>query len=188
MYEGEPDEDDEHRRPVFMARISEFDDIGLRGTWMDAAEYIADVEERIALWFRHPISHGSPVRDGDDHPEPGFLYLGDSESLTFIAEMAAGIVEHGEAFALWVREMGNGPDALEQFEKVFLGQWKSAEEFAQHVLDDRGCTEESEHPEGEESCQNLEVDAETWARDLQRRGEISVIPNPQGGVWVFRGW
>jgi len=66
MYEGEPDQDDD-RPPVFMARISEVDDVGLRGTWMDAAEYIADAEESIGLWLRHPLSRGSPVRDGDDH-------------------------------------------------------------------------------------------------------------------------
>ena len=187
MYEGEPDQDDD-RQPVFMARISEVDDVGLRGTWMDAAEYIADAEESIGLWLRHQLSRGSPVRDGDDHREPGFLYLGDNESLAFIAEMAAGIVKHGPAFSFWVREMGNSPDALEEFEKVFLGQCKSAAEFTQHVLDERTCTEESERRDGEESRQDLEMDAKTWAQDLQRRGEINVVPNPQGGVWVFRGW
>ena len=187
MYEGEPDQDDD-RPPVFMARISEVDDVGLRGTWMDAAEYIAEAEESIGLWLRHPLSRGSPVRDGDDHSEPGFLYLGDNESLAFIAEMAAGIVKHGPAFSFWVREMGNSPAALEEFEKVFLGQWKSAAEFTQHVLDERTCTEESERRDGEESRQDLEMDAKTWAQDLQRRGEINVVPNPQGGVWVFRGW
>jgi Antirestriction protein (ArdA) len=188
MYEGEPDEDYEELLPIFSARTSDRSDGGLRGTWMDAAEYIAGVEERIALWFRRPIYRRSPVRDGDDHSELGFLYLGDSESLAFIAEMAAGIIKHGQAFTFWVREMGNSPDALEEFEKVFLGHWKSAEEFAQHVLDDRGYAEESEHRDGKESPEDLEMDAKTWAQDLQRRGEINVMPNPQGGVWVFRGW
>ena len=187
MHEREPEKDDE-QPPVYMARISEVDDVGLRGTWMDAAEYIADAEESIGLWLRHPLSRGSPVRDGDDHSEPGFLYLGDNESLAFIAEMAAGIAKHGRAFAFWVREMGNSPEALEEFEKVFLGQWRSAAEFTQHVLDERTCTEESEHRDGEESPEDLETDAKTWAQDLQRRGEINVIPNPQGGVWIFRGW
>ena len=51
MYEGEPDEDDEERRAIFMANVG--DDGGLRGEWMDTAEYIADTEENIALWWRH---------------------------------------------------------------------------------------------------------------------------------------
>jgi hypothetical protein len=186
MYEGEPDEDDESQPPIFIAEVG--DDGGLRGEWMDAAEYIAETEKRIALWFHNPVSRSSPVRDGGDHCQPGFLYVGERKSLAFIAEMAAGIIKHGQAFAFWVREMGNGPDALEHFEKVFLGQWESAEQFAQHILDDRGCTEESEHRDREDLRQDPQMDAQTWARDLQRRGEINVIPNPQGGVWVFRGW
>jgi antirestriction protein len=186
MHERDEDEDDDER-PVFMAKISEVDDIGLRGAWMDAAEYIADAEEKISLWFRHPMSRSSAVRHGD-HIEPGFIYLGDSESLSFIARMAVGIIKHGPAFTFWVRDMGGSPDALKEFEKAFLGQWKSATEFAQHVLEARGDAEESEHRDGEEAREDPETDAESWARDLQRRGEINVVPNPQGGVWVFRGW
>jgi antirestriction protein len=187
MHEREPDKDDE-RPLVFSARIGETDDIGLRGSWMDAAECIANSEESIALWLRSPLSRDSPLRDGTDHAEPGFLYLGDNESLTFIAEMAAGIAKHGPAFALWVRAMGNSPEIRDKFEKVFLGQWKSATEFAQHVLDERGRNGESEPHDSEESSETVEMDAKTWARDLQRRGEIKVVHNSQGGVWIFRGW
>jgi len=186
MHEREPDDEDE-QPPVFTARTSEVDDVGLRGAWMDAAEYIAGAEKNIGLWLRHPMPNGTPVRDGNDHTEPGFLYLGDNESLAFIAEMAAGILRHGRAFSCWVREMGGRPEAGNEFEKVFLGQWKSATDFAQHVLDDHAA-EDSESRDGEESREDLPADAKSWARDLQRRGEIRVVPNPQGGVWVFRGW
>ena len=127
-------------------------------------------------------------RDGNDHTDPGFLYVGDRESLRFIAEMAAGIARHGKAFAFWVREMGGSPEALAEFEKVFLGRWESAEEFAQRVLDEYAAVEDSERRESEETREDLPADAKSWAHDLQRRGEIDVVPNPQGGVWVFRGW
>ncbi len=186
MHEREPDDEDE-QAPVYTARTSEVDDVGLRGAWMDAAEYIAHAEKSIGLWLRHPMSNGAAVRDGSDHTEPGFLYLGDNESLAFIAEMAAGILKHGPAFAFWVREMGGRPDAPGEFEKVFLGQWKSARDFAQHVLDDQAA-EDSDRRDGEESHEDPPADAGSWAQDLQRRGEIRVVPNPQGGVWVFRGW
>jgi Antirestriction protein (ArdA) len=186
MHEREPDDEDE-QPPVFTARSSEVDDVGFRGAWMDAAEYIAGTEKNIGLWLRRPMPHGPPARDGSDHAEPGFLYLGDRESLQFIAEMAAGIVRHGRAFALWVREMGGRPDALDEFEMVFLGQWESAEDFTQHVLDDRG-VEDSERREDEESSEDPPMDAKSWARDLQRRGEIKVVFSPHGGVWIFRGW
>ncbi len=186
MHEREPDDEDE-QPPVFTARSSEVDDVGLRGAWMDAAEYIAGAEKNIGLWLRHPLPYDAPGRDGHDHSEPGFLYLGDNESLAFIAEMAAGILKHGPAVGFWVREMGGEPDALDEFEKVFLGHWRSAEDFTRHVLDERA-GEDSEHSESEVSGEHVPADARSWARDLQRRGEIRVVPNPQGGVWVFRGW
>ena len=187
MHEGEPDNEDE-QRPVFTARASEVDDVGLRGTWMDAAEYIVHAEKNIGLWLRHPLPYDAPGRDGHDHSEPGFLYLGDNESLAFIAEMAAGILKHGPAVGFWVREMGGKPDALNEFEKVFLGRWESAEDFAQHALSDLAAVEDAERRDGEESCEDLPADAKSWARDLQRRGEIRVVPSPHGGVWIFRGW
>jgi len=186
MHEREPDNEDE-QPPVFMARESDLDDVGLRGAWMDAAEYIAGTEKNIGLWLRHPLPYDAPGRDGHDHAEPGFLYLGDNESLAFIAEMAAGILKHGPAFDFWVREMGGKPDALDEFEEVFLGQWESAEDFTQHVLDDRG-VEDSERREDGESSEDPPMDAKSWALDLQRRGEIKVVFSPEGGVWIFRGW
>ena len=112
MHEREPNGDDEKPMPVYMTSISEADDVGLRGSRMDAAEYIAAMEERIARRLSVPKFDKSAWRDGHDHTEPGFLYVGDRESLQFIAEMAAGIARHGKAFTFWVREMGGGPEAL----------------------------------------------------------------------------
>lgn len=188
MHEGKPDDDQEGPGPIYNARTSQRSDGGLRGEWLDAAEHIAEVEGSIALWLAHPRSRTSPVRDGRDHLEPAFLYLGDRTSPAFIAETAAGITKHGEAFSFWAREMASGRAALEAFEKVFLGHWPSATEFAQHVIDEQRGDEDSGHRDDEEPREDAEMDAESWARDLQRRGEISVVPNPTGGVWIFRGW
>ena len=188
MHEGEPDRDDEEPVPVYMTSVGRADDVGLRGERMVAAEYIADIEDRIARRLSIPKSDTRSWRDGRDRTDPGFLYVGDRESLQFIAEMAAGIARHGKAFAFWVREMGGSPEALAEFEKVFLGRWESAEEFAQHVLDEHAAVEDSGRCESEEPREDLPADAKSWAHDLQRRGEIDVVPNPQGGVWVFRGW
>lgn len=188
MHEGEPDRDDEKLVPVYMASVSEADDVGLRGPRMDGAEFIAAMEERIGRRLSIPKSDKSSWRDGHDHTEPGFLYVGDRESLQFIAEMAAGIARHGKAFTFWVREMGGRPEAIDEFGRIFLGQWESAEEFAQHVLDDHTDDEDSERRESEEPREDLPDDAKSWAHNLQRRGEIKVVPSPHGGVWIFRGW
>lgn len=188
MHEREPGKDKE-RLWVFTDCVKEVDDAGHRAAWMDAAEVIADTEESRAFFFNDPLSRTDDrARKGGDRFEPRFLYVGDRESLAFMAETAAGIIKHGQAFAFWVREMGGRPDALDEFEKVFIGHWKSADEFTQYVLDDRAAAENTERRDDEESREDRPTDAKTWARDLQRRGEIRVVPSPLGGVWVFRGW
>ena len=187
MHEREPNRDDEEPRRVFTDCLSEVDDVGHRAAWMEAAEFIADTEEVRAFCFHDPLSRIDPARKSRDRFEPRFLYVGDRESLAFMAETAAGIIKHGKAFAFWVRDMGGKPDALDEFEKVFLGHWKCAEHFTKHVLDERA-GEGSKRRDGEESCDDLPADAKSWAHDLQRRGEIRVVLSPQGGVLVFRGW
>lgn len=187
MYEGEPDEQATQRR-VHFADLSNYDDGGLEGAQLETAECVAYSEQRIDTRFRR--SAGGKADKARIIVQEQFapLYFGDATSLKFIGEVAAGILEHGPAFAAWACCVGKNFELLARFSDSYLGHWRSAGEFTQHILDDRGCTEESEHRDGEESCQGLQMDAETWARDLQRRGEISVMRNPRGGVWVFRGW
>ena len=74
MHEGEPDRDDEEEPvPVYMTSVGRADDVGLRGERMDAAEYIADMEERVGRRLSVPRSDTRSWRDGNDHTDPGFL-------------------------------------------------------------------------------------------------------------------
>lgn len=182
MYEGEPNEDNEELPPIFTAKVG--DDGGLRGDWMDTAEYIADTEEKIALWWRHPASRGTPVRDGQDHLDPGFVLLGNRESLAFIGETASGITEHGQAFVAWARHVGGDPEELRRFQDAYLGRWETAEQFVSEVLAELGPI----LAEGPEADQQMRVlnDVAELAQELQRRGDIWTAPTPDGGVWVFR--
>ena len=184
MYEGDPDEDDEEQPPIYIAEVG--DDGGLRGAWMDTAEYIADTEESLALWLQHPVSLGSEVRDGHDHAEPGFLYLGDRDALAFIAEMVSGIVECGQAFAAWARHADSGSDAVGRFKQSFLGRWESVDQFVEQLLKDLGASEGDDPSVPEGSHSEPSHDPAMVAQALQQRGAIRVIPNPNGGVWVFR--
>lgn len=185
MHEREPSSN-EDRLWVFTDCVKAVDDAGHRAAWMEAAEMIADNEQGRAFYFNDPLSRTDRSYKRDDRVEPRFLYVGDRQSLAFMAETAAGIIRHGEAFACWVREIGGRPDSPEEFEKAFLGHWKSAEEFTQHALDERVAADSE--GDGEEPREDLPIDAESWSRDLQRRGEIRVVPSPLGGVWIFRGW
>ena len=36
--------------------------------------------------------------------------------------------------------------------------------------------------------QYITIDYQTLAQDLELEGDITVLPNPEGGVWVFRSF
>lgn len=185
MHEREPDEDEEGQRPIFVAGISKRKDGDLRAAWMDTAQYIADTERRIASWM-HQLSALTGESTGHDEDEPGFLAVGKRASLGFIGAMAAGIIEHGQAFAAWARQAGSDPDTLSRFKDAYLGSWESADQFAAQMLEYLRPTDQMEYSAAQEVRPDLQSDAQELAQELQRRGDISVVANPEGGVWVFR--
>jgi hypothetical protein len=183
MHERRLKEDDEEILPALTARVC--DDGGLPGDWMETAENIADAEERIALRWRNPMSRSFPVRDGRDHLEPGFVLLGSRKSLAFIGETVSGITEHGEVFAAWARHVRGDPKELQRFADAYLGRWESVEAFIGQVLDELPpvitAGADGDHQLG------VLTNAVELADELQRRGDICAIDNPEGGVWIFRG-
>ena len=68
---------------------------------------------------------------------------------------------------------------------AFLGSWESAEQFAAQMLEYLRPPTQMEQS-AEEVRPDLHGDADELAHELQRRGDISVVANPEGGVWVFR--
>ena len=184
MHERELDEDEEKQPPIFVAGISKRKDGDLRAAWTDAAQYIADTERRIALWMRHLSALSE--ESGRDETRPGFLCVGDRSSLGFIGAMAAGLIEHGQAFAAWARQAGSDPDMFSRFKDAYLGQWESAEQFAEQMLEYLR-PDGTEQSDTGESRPDSHGDAQELAHELQQRGDISVIENPEGGVWIFRG-
>jgi hypothetical protein len=182
MHDGS--EKKEERCPaVFATSTAEADDVGLRGAWIAAAEQIAAVEREVSTWL---LLRRSAGQKRSDELRPGFLYLGEGEALGFIAAMVVGILTYGEPFIYWVQSGGADPRAPAEFEKVFLGSWPSAERFTQYLLDQRARDDDA--ADSEESEDEWALDAANWAADLQRRGEIRVVDDPEGGVWIFRGW
>lgn len=181
MHETEPDDDEEDWPEVVFAKVG--DDGALLGDWLDTAEAVARNEKRLGLWWFHPSSSRSFMHDGGDHQTPNFLIVGDREALAFIGETAAGIAEHGPAFAAWARLVGPDPTRLSQFEESFLGTWRSPEQFVAEVLSELGMVVAEG---GADQQLRALADPCELAEEMQRRGDITAVENPQGGVWIFR--
>jgi hypothetical protein len=181
MYEAEPEDDDEDWPSAIFARVG--DDGGLLGDWLDTAESLARNEQGLGRWWFHPSSSRSFMHDGGDHHKPDLVIFGSREALAFIGDIAAGIAEHGPAFAAWARLVGLDRERLSQFEESFLGTWQSPEQLVSEVLSELGPVV----AEGR-ADQQLRVltDPADLAEELQRRGDITALENPHGGVWIFR--
>jgi len=185
MYEGEPDDDDEEEQPpVSFTRFG--DDGGLRSDWLETAEFIAATERHFAMRAHNPAIPACPMRDGHDHLEPAFVLLGGQASLAFVGEATTGIIERGEAFAAWVRDVGESPDATQRFDESYLGRWESVEAFAKHMLETSRPTDDDSQDGTDVPRRAERPDPAKLAAELQRRGAIRAIPSPQGGVWLFR--
>jgi hypothetical protein len=182
MYEAEPNQNNKDWPAAIFAKVG--DDGGLLGDWLDTADSIAANERNLVRWWFHPSSNRSFMHDGRDHHKPDLVLFGNRESLSFIGETASGIAEHGQAFAAWARLVGHDPEQLIRFEEAFLGGWPSAEEFVSEVLDELGPVV-TEGTGGDHQVRILTGTSEL-AEELQRRGDIYTIENPEGGVWVFR--
>jgi hypothetical protein len=181
MHEAEPNDNDENWPEAIFAKVG--DDGGLFGEWLDAAEGIAHSEQGLGRWWFHPSSSRSYLHDGDDHHKPDLIIFGSHEALALIGEIAAGITEHGLVFAAWARLVGPDPERLRRFEQSFLGTWRSPEQFVSEVLSDVGPVVAEDGPNRQ---LRVLTDPADLAEELQRRGDITALENPSGGVWIFR--
>ena len=127
--------------------------------------------------------------DGDDELRTGLRHGGRRESLSVHRRDGSGHHRARPGLRRLGRELvGDDPEALRRSTKVFLGQLGECRGVrpararrASAALSSRRIARRSAVPR----CCCWPA---SWARDLQRRGVICVVPNPRGGVWVFRGW
>ena len=186
---------------IYVASLSDYNNGILHGRWIEITGHVETMHEEIAAMLRMSpttAKYGDVAEEWAIHDYDGFgeLVLGEYESLKRIAKLASGIVEHGLAFAAWMNVIGDdvgdessgseGDRESERFSEQFLGSWKSVEEYAEDLLQDMGANELlAKIPEWLQPY--LTLDTAGFARDLQLGGDVSVVENPEGGVWVFRG-
>ena len=175
---------------IYVASLSDYNAGILHGRWIETCDDQEAMQEQINEMLR---ASPTTARDGDKaeewaiHDFEGFgpLRLGEYESLNTIARLAAGISEHGLAFAAWADDLGiTEADQLDRFEELYRGEWDSAEDYAEQLLDDMGATTAIDELPEWLQCY-VELDVAGFARDLQIGGDITVADKPEGGVWIW---
>lgn len=169
---------------IYVASLADYNDGYLHGVWLDAArepEAIdADIQAILAD-SRQPDAEEYAVHDYEDF---GVCQVHEYESIELVSRIARGIQEHGYAFAAWAEVNEGEPERFDDFGEAYLGHFDSLTDYADHLLDDLGYTNElSLLPESVRRY--LRFDTEAMGRDMLFGGDIHTYPAPDGGVWVF---
>ena|SRR6202795_4986381 len=168
---------------IYVASLSDYNAGRLHGNWIDAAQEPEELLDAVAAMLA-----ASPMPGAEEwaiHDYEGFngLALGEHESLESVAQIAAGIAEHGLAFAHWANLIA-GSDEFESFSDAYLGHWPTVTHYAEDILSDLGLDELLDTHIPDNLRPYVKVDAEAFGRDLELGGDISAIEG-EGGVYVF---
>jgi len=175
---------------IYVASLSDYNAGTLHGRWIETSDGQEAMQEQIDEMLRtSPTTarYGDKAEEWAIHDFEGFgpLRLGEYEALSTIARIAAGIAEHGQAFAAWADHVGaTEGDQLDRFEELYRGEWDSAEDYTEELLDDMGATTALERLPEWLQCY-VELDIAGFARDLHIGGDITVVDKPEGGVWIW---
>lgn len=179
------------RLAIYAASLLDYNNGILHGAWVDAD----DDESRMAtevytMLAKSPTTkqYGEPAEEWAIHDYEGFepYRLDEYSGLATVARLAGGIREHGPAFAAWAAWHGNtDEETLNKFEDAYLGQWHSAEDYAEHLLDEFGISETLDTHITDGLRPYVKIDAAGFARDLELSGELATMPAEDGDVYVF---
>ncbi|AKU18191.1 antirestriction protein ArdA [Luteipulveratus mongoliensis] len=93
--------------------------------------------------------------------------------------------EKDEAHCYWRSRYGDSPEADAAFDECFLGAYASGADWARSAIDEAGVLETIGAKVGTLLSGYIKFDAAQFAADRWNAGDITMISNPAGGVWVF---
>jgi antirestriction protein len=175
---------------IYAASVADRDAGRLHGVWIDATQPIETMQEAIDEMLVGSSVPGATRWSIDDAENFAGIEIRSDDDLERVGELAAGVVKHGAAFAAWLEHFGAdpaGPEPVEQFEAVYLGEhWSAAE-----PIDDRALWNEFRRIVW--SCCSpalriaLRLDLGRLADFYVRKGDLVELPTEHGPSWLFRG-
>lgn len=146
---------------IYVASLSDYNAGRLHGRWIDATQDIEDVTEQVSEMLATSPEPGAEEYAIHDYENFGPVYLSEYESLQTVCDLAAGIEEHGEAFAhlAAVLDRDEWDSALGRFDELYRGCWPSMADYAAELLDDLGIDIEAIGPEMLQPYVRVDLDA-----------------------------
>lgn len=181
----------EHVSPrIYVASLTDYNAGILHGAWLDADHTAEAIEDGIgAMLAASPTAarYGEPAEEWriDDYEGWAGIRIDSFESLDTIQRLARGLRTHGDAYAAWASSLDSyEPDELDEFEERFQGEFASATEYAEQLLQDLGIDPYDIPGVPEGLRYYASIDVEGWVRDMRLNGEICVAES-KSGVYVF---
>ena len=162
---------------IYVACLAAYNNGQLHGAWIDADQSADAIHDEIrAMLAASPIP-GAEEWAIHDYEDFGGIQLSEYEDIDRVAEIAALLVEHGEAFGVWADYYGNAVSA-EEFRDAYRGEYDSEEAYAEEYIGDTGMLDSI--PE------NLRYyfDYERFARDMFM-SDMHSVRSGHGTVYVF---
>jgi antirestriction protein len=168
---------------IYVASLTDYNNAILYGAWLDVSDEDTMLEDIQAMLAQSPTAKrtGQVAEEWriDDFEGFGTLRLGEYEPLDTIVRLAEGLEEHGQAFLAWASYR---PDALEEFEDCYRGEFKSLAEYVESFLEETGDLPEA--PAGQWFHWANYIDFERMGHDLEMSGDVFTVASPDG-VYVF---
>lgn len=169
---------------IYVASLADYNNGKLHGIWIDAAREPEAIYADINAMLARSSEENAEEFAIHDYDQFGTCRLEEFDSIELVSRIARGIKEHGEAFSAWAELHDGAPDRLDDFSDAYLGQYASAQAFAEQMADDLGYTDElAKLPESLQPY--IHFDSAALARDMEMGGDIDVVPDPSGGSWIF---
>lgn len=165
---------------IYVACLAAYNNGRLHGAWIDADQDADDLAQQIrAILARSPEPH---AEEWAIHDYEGFgpLRLSEWESVERVAAIAAGIAEHGEAFAAWLsNDSSRDPGDADSFTDSYRGEWDSMRAYADNLADELGLWDVAEKA----GSPYVVVDVDAFARDLDI--ELETADTATHSLYIF---
>jgi antirestriction protein len=171
---------------IYVASLADYNNGVLHGAWIDAAREPDEIQADINTMLdesREPDAEEWAIVDYDQF---GRCQIHEHDPIELVSRIAKGITDHGYAFSAWADVHEGATERFDDFTEAYLGQYDSVHDYVDQLADDLGYTDElAKLPESLRAY--VRFDSAALAKDMELAGDIYVVPDPQGGVWIFNG-
>lgn len=175
---------------IWVASLADFEHGIAHGAWINAAQTAQRLRADIRAVLDAsptPAERGKPASDWEIFDSHGFdtQVVPARPDVRTLSRLARGIARYGPAFAAWSEIVGHdNPEAQACFESIYLGHYRSIEDFGRDLLTRAGLLKELDNlPVGLRTY--VDFAWERLAHDIWSSNDYFIAHATGGGFWIF---